>query len=259
MITQKRRNIVLSLVICSIMALSFVAYAKADTAATLTTTTTDTGNVITLNGSGFNASESVYLALLKETDGSVVYNFTESVITDSSGNFAANVTIPTGVYGAYNLTAQTSTIVAYTEYNISLATPTLTVSPDDSNIILVSGTGFNASEVATLKIVDSNNETVYTFPDNITTDNQGNFTSTVIIPTNIKGSYTIIASTSDISANATITVPDLTGPTGATGATGLTGENGTAGEPADSTIGYVAVVLSIVAIAIAALAMMKKR
>jgi len=102
-------------------------------------------------------------------------------------------------------------------------------------------------------------QTVYMFPNITVTDSQGNFNSTEIIPTSLSGSYTLVASSSSATANATISVPDLTGPTGATGVTGENGVVGETGASVDSTIGYAAIALSIIAIAIAALAIEKKR
>ncbi len=260
--TQKRKNALLLVMLCSILAVAFTSSADALTTGTLTASATSNNSVIAVSGSGFNASETVHVGLLNKTDSTSVYNFTETVTTDSAGNFSANLTLPTNVYGTFNMTAYTSTVAAYTEYTISQAVTAITVTPDDSNIIAVNGTGFNASETVALTLADSAGTTVYTFANSTKTDARGNFSSTtVIIPTNLTGSYTLVASTSSATANATITLPDLTGSTGATGATGVAGENGVAGEQgasADSTIEYAAIALSVVAIAVAVLAIMKK-
>ena len=257
--TQKRKNTILLVIICSVLAVAFISLASAQTTGTLTASATSNSGVIAVSGNGFDASDSVHLALLNETGGTAVYNFTETVTTDSAGNFSANLNLPLGIYGTFNLTAYTSTVTESTEYTIPQPAVAITVTPDDSNIIAVNGTGFNASEPVALTLADTTGTTVYTFPNNTATDSQGNFNSTEIIPTSLSGSYTLVASTSSATANATISVPDLTGPTGATGVTGENGVAGETGAPADSTIGYTAIALSIVAIAIAALAVMKKR
>jgi collagen type VII alpha len=256
----QHKTAITTLMLCSLLAITYLAVASAATTGTLTATATTTSNIITLTGSGFGATENVTLSILNETDNSNVYNFTETVTTDSAGAFAANVTLPPGIYGTYNITAQTSTVNAYTEYTISGAA-NLTVTPDDSNIIAVSGSGFNANQTVTLQLNDTTTTTAYTFPENITTNSQGNFTSTIIIPTSLSGSYTIVASTSTATANATISVPDFTGPTGATGATGSTGVAGVAGadgQPADNTAVYLALVASVIAIAVALFTFVKK-
>jgi hypothetical protein len=206
----------------------------------------------------------VSLRLLNETTQSVVYNFTETLTTDTLGNFTGDVTLPTATYGTFNLTAHTSTVSAYTEYTIKepiTNTTTITVTPDDSNIIQIKGSGFNASETLAMTLLDSSNDTAYKFSNDTQTDVLGNFTVTEIIPTNLSGSYMLVASTSNRTANATITVPDLTGPTGTIGATGATGANGVVGATgvsADQTIEYAAIILSIVAIVVGALTFVKK-
>ncbi len=260
--TQIHPNAKLALLLCSVLAFAFISLAGAEAAAaaSLTTASASEGGVVSLSGSGFDASETVYIALVNKTSNSVVYNFTETPTTDNVGNFTADLTLPKNVYGTFNLTAHTSTITTYSEYSISKAETAITVTPDDSNIITVNGTGFNSSATVTLKLADTT-QTVYTFQDSIKTDADGNFSATVIIPTSISGNYTLTATTSTATANATLTVPDLTGPTGATGAAGAigkTGETGATGESADTTIAYVAITISIIAIAISAITILLK-
>ncbi len=243
--------------LCSVLVIAYLSVANAATTGTLTATATSTSNAITLSGSGFDPTENLTLFMLNETDNSNLYNFTETITTDDAGAFTANVTLPSGFYGTYNVTAQTTNVDAFTEYTISGAA-TLSATPDDSNIMAVSGSGFNANQTLTLQLNDTSTTTAYTFLDNITTDSEGNFTSTVIIPTSISGSYTLVASTSTTTANATIAVPDFTGPTGITGATGATGAVGADGEPADNTTVVLALGISIVAMIVAIFTLMKK-
>jgi hypothetical protein len=259
--TKKRKNAILLMILCGVLAVAFISLTSAQTTATLTASATSDSGVIAVNGNGFDATDSVHLGLLNETDGTVVYNFTETVTTDSTGNFSANLSLPTGVYGTFNLTAHASTITAYTEYTIPQPATAIIVTPDNSNIIAVSGTGFNTSKTVALTLADTTGTTVYTFPNNTVADTQGNFNATEIIPTNLSGSYTLVASTSSATANVTISVPDLTGPTGAVGANGVAGETGATGDagvPADTTVEYSAIVLSVVAITVATLALVKK-
>jgi hypothetical protein len=247
------------IILCGILAVALVSFASATSTGTLTATSTDNSSLINLSGSGFDSTENVTLSMLNETDSTVIYTFTENATTDDDGAFSVNVTLPPGYYGTYNFTAETSSVFAYDTYTISDETA-LTSSPDDSNIINVVGTGFNAKENVTLTLNDTSS-TAYTFPENITTDDQGKFNATVIVPTSISGDFTLIASTSTTSTNTTISVPDLSGPTGATGttgATGATGETGEAGTPADTTVEYFALIISIAAIAVAILTIIKK-
>lgn len=226
-----------------------------DTAASLSVSSTDNNNIITVVGTGFNASESVTLELI--ANDTTYYIFSESIVTDAEGNFSANVTLPTGTYGTFNLTASTSSVTAYIEYTIEELEVTLTASPDNSNVFSVTGTGFDVSETVLLELMDEYGTVVYTFTENIETDKTGNFSATVIIPTSIHGTYYLTASTatSGIYGYIEYTVPDLTGPQGETGATGATGE---ASEAADPTIMYGGIGLSIFAIMLAVYAIAKK-
>jgi hypothetical protein len=136
-------------------------------------------------------------------------------------------------------------------------TASLSATPNNSNIFSVAGSGFNASETVWLRLV-ANDATVYNFTETMVTDEEGNFSTTVIVPTSIYGTFNLTASTSSVSVYIEYTVPDLTGPTGATGATGETGPAGPAGESADPMIGYAGIGLGIVAIVLAVYALAKK-
>jgi hypothetical protein len=244
--------------LCGVLAVAFVSTVNAATTS-ITITDIDDTNTINVTGTGFDADETVTLTLINQTDSSTAYTFTEDVTTDSEGAFDTNLTLPSGIYGTFDLTAETSDASADDEYTLS-GSATLTATPDDSNIIAVTGTGFNAEEDVALTLNDTS-EVVYTFSDTITTDEYGNFTVTVIVPTSLSGDYTLGAETSTADASVDISVPDLTGPTGAAGDTGVAGEVGATGEPgtpADPTYEYVAVVLSLVAVGISIAAVMKK-
>ncbi len=255
--THKHKNATAIIVLCSILAVGFISLARAETStSTLTATATDDETVLKLSGSGFDPAENVTLSMLNQTDSTVIYEFVENVTTDGDGTFSANVTLPPGYYGTYSFWAETSTETAYTDYTIIDATSIL-ASPDNSNIIAVAGSGFNANENVTFTLTE-NETTMYTFSDVITTDDKGSFEATLIIPTSINGDYTLIATTSKTTANTTVTVPDLTGPQGTAGTTGATGAVGSPGTDANVTIGYFALVVSIAAIAVAMLTIIKK-
>jgi len=215
-------------------------------------------------GNGFNADESVYLALVNATTGVVVYNFTESITTNNMGIFTKEVTLPPATYGTYIIYARTSTVSANKEYTIAItATPKITISPPNSNIFKVAGSGFGALQIVAFTMVGNSPNSAYNFTDYAMTDNLGNFTTTLIVPTSISGNYTLIAGTrTGITANAAITVPDLTGPKGDTGDTGNKGPKGATGptgEAADNTMVYVAIIISVIAAAISILALLKDR
>ena len=123
----------------------------------------------------------------------------------------------------------------------------ISATPNNSNLVKVSGKGFNASETVTLGLW---NETVrqYSFPENVTTDLEGNFSTIVIIPTSLRGNYFLVASTATSQAYVNYTVPDLIGATGVSGA---------AGEGANNTLVYLASIISIASILISFYALTK--
>ncbi|MGB9854620.1 MAG: hypothetical protein ACPLRY_07460 [Candidatus Bathyarchaeales archaeon] len=137
-----------------------------------------------------------------------------------------------------------------------------TATPDNSNITHVVGSGFDPSEIVSLKLLNATTgEEVYAFPENIMTDENGNFSGIVIIPTSIHGTFNITASTSTVQLSIEFTVPDLTGPQGPQGPQGETGPQGPQGElgeSADVSLIYGSYGLAIVALLIAIAAMLKK-
>jgi hypothetical protein len=249
--------------LCIMLSMSILAVANANTVATLAVAPTSNGNVITVIGNMFNANETVYLALVNQTTGVVVYNFTEAITTSSIGTFSSTVTIPSAAPGTYIIYAKTSTVTASTVYTITnSATPKITASPANSNIIKVVGSGFSPMEGVGFILVGATGA-AYNFTDITVTDTLGNFTVTLIVPTSISGNHTLMAQTrTGATANTAIVVPDLTGPKGDTGETGdkgAKGSTGPAGENADSIMVYVAIIVSIIAAIIAVAAFVKDR
>jgi hypothetical protein len=274
-INQKQSLAILA-VLGIMLTMPLLTVASANTVATLTVVPTSDTKVIMVIGSGFNPNEPVYLALANATSGVVVYNFTESITTSIVGTFAKNVTLPSSTYGIFNIYAQTSTVSANKDYTIALLlNPKITVSPANSNIIKVTGSGFSPYDTVFFTLADfgvSASEptrnslsliSVFNFTDFGVTDNMGNFSTALIIPTSISGNHTLIAQTrTGASANAAITVPDLTGPKGDTGATGDRGSKGAtgpAGKDQDSSLIYVAIGISVVAVVISIWALVKDR
>jgi hypothetical protein len=244
-----------------LLVVASVALVNAQTTPTLTITSTDDNNIITVTGNGFDPSKTVAINLQNSTDNSILYNFTEAITTDESGSFTADLSLPLGIYGTYNLNATTSPATAIKEITIT-GTSNLTASPDNSNIIQTIGTGFNTNQTVTLQLTDpTTGAIIYNFTENITTNTYGNFSTTVIIPTSLSGNFTLTASTSTTTANTTLTVPAFTGPAGIDGTPGTPGPagiDGTPGAPADTTFGYILAMLSVIAILTSAFAFVKK-
>ena len=262
-ISKKIQSYAILAVLCAMLTMPILVTARAAAVATLTVVPTSNANTITVVGNGFDPDESVYLALVNATTGVVVYNFTESISTTPLGTFSKEVTLPPATYGTYNIYAKTSTQVASKEYTVAISTtPQITVSPDNSNIIKVAGSGFGSMQIVVFTMVGSD-YTSYNFTDYGMTDTLGNFTATLIIPTSINGNYTLMALTqTGAQANTAITVPDLTGPKGDTGGDGdkgAKGATGPAGKDADNTILYAALIISIIAAVISIASLLKDR
>lgn len=151
-------------------------------------------------------------------------------------------------------------VLAITIYPASAAT--FIASPNNSNIVMVSGTGFNASSPVSIRLINDNG-TMHVFAEQISTDVKGNFSSIIIIPTSIAGTFNMTANTSSVSMTfINLQVPNFTGPQGPQGIQGEIGLNGTQGAigligpagpqglvgPAgDSTIGYAAIAIALAA------------
>ncbi|MDR0470954.1 MAG: collagen-like protein [Nitrososphaerota archaeon] len=262
MVYQSKKVLTVFVICSMLLIVASVALVNAQTTPTLTLTSTDDNSIITLTGNGFDPSKTVIIKLQNPADNSMLYNFTETILTDENGTFTIDLSLPIGIYGTYNLNATTSHATATKEITLT-GTSTLTASPDNSNIIQTTGTGFNANQTVTLQLTNPTTGTiVYNFTETITTNTYGNFSTIVIIPTSLSGNFSLLASTSTTTANTTLTVPNFTGPTGADGTPGITGPSGTdgaPGTPADSTFSYILAVLSVVAIVTSAFAFVKKR
>lgn len=158
--------------------------------------------------------------------------------------------------------------VSATKLSYAQLEPYFTATPDNSNITNVMGSGFDPSEIVSLKLLNATTgEEVYVFPENILTDENGNFSGIVIIPTSIHGTFNMTASTSTVQLSIEFTVPDLTGPQGPQGPQGETGPQGPqgeqglqgeTGESADVSLIYGSYGLAIAALLIAIAAMLKK-
>lgn len=251
-------------VLCTMLAMPVLATANAATIATLTVIPTSTSNVVTVMGNGFDINEPVYLALVNQTTGAVIYNFTQTATTSPLGTFTSDVTIPSLPYGAYYIYAKTSTASATKEYSVTFVpNPKIAASPANSNIIKVTGSGFTPNQAITFTLVQNVFISAYNFTDIGVTDALGNFTTTLIVPTSISGNYTLMAqSRTGLTANTAIIVPDLTGSQGETGEDGdrgAKGATGPAGKDADSTLMYVAVILSVIAIVVSIMGLLKSR
>jgi len=112
-----RKNKFLFATVLMLLGIALISsvYAQDEPAASLSASP-DNSNIFRVSGSGFNASETVWLRLV--ADETLVFNFTETVETDAEGNFSAIVIVPTSIHGTFNLTASTSSVSVYVEYTV---------------------------------------------------------------------------------------------------------------------------------------------
>ncbi len=279
------KKALMTTVAITLLAFLLASSAQAQTnTGTLTITGTSDPNVVTISGSGYDPSATVTLGLYF-TDGVTEVAALPNSMTDSQGNFSINVTLPP-VYetAIYVFEANTTNVTGSQSYVLyspsdqqtgsgSSGVPTIEISPDDSNIFNITGTGFEASATVSLELNQNQTEgsPAYIFPEQLTTDSQGNFSAIEIVPTTISGTFTLVASTASSSASTTVTIPNLIGATGATGATGAavapaatsTGASGQTGSATDTSLLYFSIAFSIalstVSLAVAALSLTRKR
>ena len=229
---------------------------------TLTDTTTATA------GANMLVSVIVY-----DSAGNLAYS--NIVFTNAVGVYKTNFSDPTGPAGTYSITAVASLsgqqiASAAGSFTVTLAVPVtqnITLTPNNGFATTISGSGFTASD--TMNITWANTQ-MLTVPQIVTVSSSGTFVAIVTALTAANGTYLIVATDQhSLKANATFTVPVITGaagpagpagatgatgPAGATGATGATGPAGPQGEAASIWVAgiWVAVILSLIA-AIAAI------
>ena len=246
MIITKRKLAYLACIIIFLQLSLSIGYAESTS---LNIQATSSSNVLKVSGAGFDAQNKVTLEMFNNT--TKIHTFTENITTDTSGSFTSQVTVPSNITGKYNFTASTLSKTASLEYTVQKASkpkPIISATPNNSNIVKVSGTGFNASNTVTFDLWNSTAKE-YSFPGNITTDLEGKFSIILIIPTSLKGVHYLTATTKTGFTYVQYTVPDLTGETGATGANG---------KAADNNYVYLATGLSVVSIFVSLYALIKK-
>ncbi len=182
------------------------------------------GTTVSANGTGWANSTAFSLHLSPNMLGVKV---AES-ITDENGSFTVVFEVPKIEAGEYFLDFSYNGInfESYS-YVLFLVTPQITLTPDSGFVTTIQGTSFQANLDITIKC---NNKTVPTVPAAIKTDAHGNFTAIITLPNSTAANYMITATDEYGNvAEASFTVPDLTGSTGQTGAQGAAGATGQTG------------------------------
>jgi hypothetical protein len=162
------------------------------------------GDVITVTGTGFAASETgIYVTLDGINQGS-------SVSADSKGQWATAMTVPSITHGTHTVDAHGSTTTATSIGDETLTVNAkITISPLSGNVgdrININGTGFSGSSTVVVKFGDG------TVLSNISTDSTGNFSGSFDAPKGISGSVDVVATdTGNVADGATFEM-DKTAP-----------------------------------------------
>lgn len=265
---QKPLIFTFCLIILLVMLISSVK--AQSTSGSVYVSSTANPNVIAITGSGFDSSAQVSLGVYLR-DGATLLTVLPDTTTDDAGNFATNVSVPVvGTSGIYIVIANTTNVMGFQPFvffspgdapDTGSGTRSVSISPDNSNIFNVTGKGLGDSKTVTLKLALESGATAYSFPEQTTTDSQGRFSTIVIVPTSLSGTFSLVASTTSGNATVQVTIPNLKGPpgeTGQTGATGAAGATGTEGSAAGSSLVYASIALSIAAVVISVYVLAKK-
>jgi hypothetical protein len=260
---------------------SLLGYAQAQSSASISVYADRIPGTAMVVGQGFGPSESVTINLYDGTGGLI--SPLATITADGEGYFNAAISVRTlDLIGTYVVTASSATASASASYELQpipsdtvaplpttsglVQFPAVTSSPNNSNLINVTGTGFSASLPVLIRILRSNGSIAYSVNQNITTDAQGTFSTIVNIPTTINGTFILQAKTPLEDAKTQIKVPnsqtqESTSPTAAPEPTGTANstENGNDNPTQNAnTLQYVSIALSIVAIVISLFAVTKK-
>lgn len=173
------------------------------------------GQQVTINGSGFAANSGITFSV----DSSSVS--TPTVTTDGNGSFAfSSFTIPVLSRGSHTISARD------TNYNSASASITVgqkivltpTSGPSGSTVT-IAGNGFNSNVQIAIKFGGA---AVTTSPTSVSTDTDGAFTATLVVPPGTTGSEIIEArdginsATATFSVVATAAISPTQGPAGTT-------------------------------------------
>jgi hypothetical protein len=150
---------------------------------TISPTSGAVGDTVTINGTGFATSSSVTFYFDDVSIGT-------ATATDSNGSFAnSTFAIPSTSRGSHTIKAQDASgnyaTATFTVAHKMTITPT---SGASGTSVTVSGTGFGASKTITIKYY---NELVTTTPASITTDANGSFTASFMVPAGLAGTYAV--------------------------------------------------------------------
>ena len=174
-----------------------------------------TGSIITVTGKGFPAQTN--LSALSFGEGNALP--VPAPASDVDGNFTVTLTVPAAAQGgslspgAVVITARVGKITGTTSFTVP--GPTITLSTTEArpgDTITISGTGFSAYTNVSEINFGQRNQVPSPAP---LTDNTGNFTSPVLVPTLNPGAYTVTVRT-DAAFTATSPIRILSATSGRT-------------------------------------------
>jgi hypothetical protein len=179
------------------------------------------GDTVTVTGTGFRSNRVITITL----DDAGIITKPVSVRSDDTGCFEVEFELPASTHGAHTVKASDGV----NSDDTSLTTlPSINLSPTSGPIgaeVTISGTGFGANKVVTIRFSQSHVRTS-------ASDASGSFTDYFEVPQNSSGNYSISASDGSVTANAIFTITtsiELTPDTGhvatliAVSGTGFTG------------------------------------
>lgn len=156
------------------------------------------GTTVTVTGSGFAASSIISFYI----DGTVVSSNAAS--TNSAGSFASTgFVIPAISGGSHTFQARDSTSSASVSFSITASTVLSPTSGTAGATVQITGKGFTPNRTITLRF---DGIIVSTSPSLPSTDVNGNFTITFLVPTTFGGAHQVTITDGTYSATATYTL-----------------------------------------------------
>jgi len=162
---------------------------------TLSPTTGNVGTIVTVSGTGFDASRAVRISY----DGTNVATIPSSITTSSIGSFSAKFTVPAGTARTVQVTANDSTGSTNSVFKL---TANIGLTPSTGKVgtpVTVDGSGFNANRQITLTFDTSEIR-------QIGTDAFGSFSTVFDIPQATGGQHMVTANDGVRTVSTTIIV-----------------------------------------------------
>ena len=180
---------------------------------TLSASSGNVGDTITVSGTGFYASAGITILFDSTSIGT-----TTATATGTFSSFS--LTVPESTKGSHTVKAQETSATTNNDTDTFTVSPKITISPTSGAVgdtVTISGTGFAASSSVTISF-DAVSQTT------TSTNSSGTFTATTFaVPSTSRGSHTVKAqdassnyATATFSVSTKITINPTSGPSGTT-------------------------------------------